>query len=201
MSIKIRDGGTITKDHGYKKFMDNMNIIQGRPHAKVGILTKELHPGDGDEKKPLTVLEIAAVNEFGSQDGRIPERSFIRSTADDFAKESINFKKKLLIDIALGSLTVKEALRIIGLKVKQLTQNRIKNYYKLGGLGGKVVKNAPSTVKAKQRKTGKSALIEAKILGLISHDSKFFDASEADTKELIDTGRLRQSINYKVIMK
>src|SRR4051812_36975227 len=45
-------------------------------------------PGSGAKVAPppseggMTNAEIALVNEFGSQDGRVPERSFIRSTFD-----------------------------------------------------------------------------------------------------------------------
>jgi hypothetical protein len=52
-----------------------------RAHVKVGVLERsgagEMHNTSGES---LRLVEIAAVHEFGSSDGRIPERSFIRST-------------------------------------------------------------------------------------------------------------------------
>lgn len=67
-------------DKGYKKFVENMRRHEKGPHVRVGI------QGQGNqsprEEFGISNVRLAAVHEFGSRDGRIPQRSFIRATID-----------------------------------------------------------------------------------------------------------------------
>lgn len=56
----------------------------GSMHARVGIFSNR---GGNTDHDGSTILEIAAVHEFGSPKNGIPERSFIRSTFDKKEKE------------------------------------------------------------------------------------------------------------------
>lgn len=92
---------------------------------------------DGD----LTVATIGFINEFGTDDGAIPERSFIRSTIKEKRKEIIALQKKLLIKIRNGSLDNKKALGLLGEFVADAMRQKIVSL--------KSPANDPQTIKRK----------------------------------------------------
>jgi phage gpG-like protein len=85
--------------------------------VKVGVLASkgagDTHNTDGGS--PMTLVEIAAVHEFGSRDGRIPERSFLRST---FLIRRVNalaaMQTKLAKAIVTDGMDPSKALAILG---------------------------------------------------------------------------------------
>jgi phage gpG-like protein len=81
---------------------------QKQSHVAVGILQDEPH----DER--FSMLDLAMVHEYGSRDGRIPARSFIRSTCDAKQKEHLELIRTLQEKILLGRLTAKQALTQLG---------------------------------------------------------------------------------------
>lgn len=66
-------------DRGYKAFQRNMVRFIRKPNVTVGIQATEAAQTRGFGETNVT---IAAVHEFGSRDGRIPQRSFIRASVD-----------------------------------------------------------------------------------------------------------------------
>jgi len=81
---------------------------QRQSHVAVGILQDEPH----DEH--FSMVDLAMVHEYGSRDGRIPARSFIRSTCDAKRKEHLELIRTLQEKILLGRLTTKQALTQLG---------------------------------------------------------------------------------------
>jgi hypothetical protein len=66
------------RDRGFAKVAA---AIAGNPRVRVGILAdapKRTDDGGG----PMTLLEIAAIHEFGAPEANIPQRSFIRGPID-----------------------------------------------------------------------------------------------------------------------
>lgn len=67
-------------DFGYRKIMGSLRAMDGSEGAvEVGVF--EDAGVDGD----LPLTDLAAIHEYGSADGRIPQRSFLRSTFDENA--------------------------------------------------------------------------------------------------------------------
>lgn len=83
-----------------------------RAYVKVGVLEKDNVSRGTDE---MTLVEIATVHEFGSSDGRIPARSFIRGT---FLIRRVNalatFQTKLCKAIVMDGLDPYKALEMLG---------------------------------------------------------------------------------------
>ncbi len=77
-------------------------------HVAVGILQDENH----DEH--FSVVDLAMVHEYGSSNGRIPQRSFIRSTCDAKRKEHLKIMQTLQSKIVKGSITIHQALTQLG---------------------------------------------------------------------------------------
>lgn len=92
------------KDLGFKALMDDAKKLANEPFVKVGVLGKS-----GSE-----LATYAGANEFGTRDGRIPERSFIRSTMDQNRFALFQQANRYLNQIASGSMDLKTALGLLG---------------------------------------------------------------------------------------
>lgn len=75
----MANAGITDRDMGYDAIVASLGTL-GEPAVFVGILQDQ---GGEMTDEGVTVAGYAAVNEFGSEDGTTPERSFIRSTIDD----------------------------------------------------------------------------------------------------------------------
>jgi hypothetical protein len=94
----------IDKDLGWKELFKRAEEIEnGR--VRVGVLSDAMVEGED-----FTLAELAAVHEYGTEDGRIPERSFLRSTFDDKREEMVELGKTLVKDVLAGRRTTEQAL-------------------------------------------------------------------------------------------
>lgn len=144
---------TITdRDLGYKSFLGGINALSKLPAVLVGVRGG----GDGD------LLVIAASNEFGTADGHIPERSYLRSTIDEQRGRYEAALTRITRDAVDGKQTTRLGLERLGAMAVGDVQRKI--------VALRDPPNAASTLAAKAPKTN----------------------------PLIDTGRLRQSIEYEV---
>ena len=127
----------IDKDSGYRTIMSSFKASKGRA-VFVGFLRSS---GEYDSKSHPTVATIAAIHEFGSADGSIPERSFMRSAVDDNKKMIEKLIDKLVLKVAEGRFNEIGGLRILGAKVQSLMRNQI--------LKGIPPANSPATIRRK----------------------------------------------------
>ncbi len=78
------------------------------PHVAVGLLQDEkVSPG-------FNMVDLALVHEYGSKDGRIPRRSFIRSTCDAQQTEHLKLITRLQSKIIEGKKSLRQALGLLG---------------------------------------------------------------------------------------
>src|SRR5579871_3958544 len=82
--------------------------MANRPHVAVGILQDE-RIGNG-----FSLVDLAAVHEYGSKHGRIPQRSFMRSTCDAQRNHHLKMISNLQGKILDGALSIKQALMQLG---------------------------------------------------------------------------------------
>jgi hypothetical protein len=80
-------------------------------HVKVGVVGSDALEAT---EEGFTMVELAAVHEFGSRDGRIPERSFIRRTMTAKADDVGALAGKLARGIINDRFTVLQALGLLG---------------------------------------------------------------------------------------
>jgi len=90
------------------KLEKRLRQLQKSPHVAVGILQDEVH----DEH--FSMVDLAMVHEYGSRDGHIPQRSFIRSSCDTKKKDHIKLIGKLQSELLAGHMSTKQALTIMG---------------------------------------------------------------------------------------
>jgi hypothetical protein len=90
--------------------------------AHVGILASKggttAHVGAASKGQTITLLELAAIHEFGSPKANIPERSFIRSTFNNPAgqEELKRVYAKLAKAVMNGKMTAEKALELLGMQ-------------------------------------------------------------------------------------
>lgn len=127
-------------DPGFRKLMKKFNDMNEYTVA-VG-----LFPESGYEPgTEITTAQVGAVHEFGSKDGTIPQRSFIRGTVSEMASQITEMQGEHLTYVLAGTITYQNALKRIGMTVKQRIQSRIRE--------GISPANKPATIAAKRGKT------------------------------------------------
>jgi len=107
----------VDKDTGWKKFKKSLRRMGGL-EVVVGI------PGEIDFSRPTTAA-IGAVHEFGSTDGTIPERSFIRSTFDQNERKYDRALQKEITRAIKTRSGSEGALFVVGEQARADVINRI----------------------------------------------------------------------------
>ncbi len=109
--------------------------------VRVGVIGERAEAKE--EGSPLTVGEIAAVLEYGTEDGHIPARPFVRGTFDAERENLVALGRKLIRGALDGKITVEKGLNIIGSTLANAIKRRITDG------SGVPPPNAPSTIAAK----------------------------------------------------
>lgn len=104
--VRVRD-----RDRGWNKLRRQVFGLQ--KHVTVGV------HGEDDARKDGAIgnVELMTVNEFGSERAGIPERSVIRYTIDRNVAAYRRLMKALGNQVYRVSLTTKQALELLGIKV------------------------------------------------------------------------------------
>lgn len=148
-----RKSATTTEiDRGYKRIINNLDEIKGS-FVTIGVHSGEsaYNVGYGD----VEVALVALVNEFGSKDKRVPERSFLRETFDVNYAQWRKETRDLLWEVIKGKITPEKALKRLGIKMSIEVQNTI--------VKKATPPNAASTV-SKKPEVGNNPLIHTRKL-------------------------------------
>lgn len=187
----------VDKDRGWRAMLKAVDLAAGQSYAKVGVLADDakggLHAIDPDTGKAaaLTVAEIAAVQEFGTEDRHVQERPFLRPTFDKQREAMIDMSRRGLVGILDGKLTVGQVLNMLGAFLAAETKKTITTG------AGVPPPNAPSTAlrKAMRGRTKRFFRREARTLG----DALAQVGAIASVRTLVDTGRLVGAITWTVV--
>lgn len=124
-------------DRGFRAFMDRMHQAgKESGYVKVGVL-------EGSERKEggYTNAQVAAVHEYGSGDGRVPQRAFLRSTIDANRPKYLALMEKAAANVLSGKTTLPKLLAAVGLIAVTDVKRKI--------VRGPFLALAPSTVARK----------------------------------------------------
>lgn len=149
-------------DKGYQKLVSrvfNAALARfGTLPLRVGIFEDIGAKGYADNEA-VTTLMVAQWQEFGTLDGRVPERSFIRAYVDENESRIREMQRRMLESVISGKRTEAAALELLGLKLVGEIQARIS--------AGIAPPNAEATVK---RKGSATPLIDTgQLRGSITH--------------------------------
>lgn len=108
-----------------------------------GLLVKVGLPKGSGTHGPsgLPVVQLGAIHEFGSADGRIPERPFLRGTMKKKKREHDAIIQKLARSVIRGGESPRDALTKLGMVASASVQEQIAD--------GVPPPNAPSTIRRK----------------------------------------------------
>ncbi len=180
----------IEKDHGLRGMFEAVAAMHGKAFCKVGILGDSTRGGLHQPGAALTIAEIAVVNEFGTADGHIPARPFVRPTYDRMRPELESDLGKLLVQILFdgGKMTVERALNIVGLKLatgirKYVTEGEGVPPPNAGAPGNP--RPWPSTYQAKLA---------------AGHWNRKGKAAALGPRPLVDTGAMINALSWAVVM-
>lgn len=140
-------------DLGMRKLIEALSGFADVPSVVVGV--------QGSAGSDLVI--IAASNEFGTEDGHIPERSFLRSTVDDNENEILDDLQAATEAVLDGRSTTTREFGIVGEKVVGMVKERI--------AAGIEPENAPSTIAAKGSDT--PLIDDGRLRNSITHDLRY----------------------------
>lgn len=107
------------------KVQQQLAALKKEPYVQIGIQgAKAAEAKKGSEE--LSLIDVAVINEFGSSDGRVPARSFIRAAHDEFKDRWMAARDRLFKQAMDGDITVKEALAKLGLLIRNDIKKRIR---------------------------------------------------------------------------
>jgi hypothetical protein len=148
------------RDLGFDRLMTTFELNSKESYVNVGFLSSSGMHKNSD----MTVAAIAAVHEFGSSDGHIPERSFMRSAIAQNKNQIQTMIDKLAAKVADGQMQRDRALGIIGQYIKDRIVSKINT--------GPFQELAKSTIDRK-----------------------------GSSKPLIDTGQMKQSVDWEIVKR
>jgi hypothetical protein len=148
--------GVVDRDRGYRRLvadlrdmhLKGMGVEVGIREEKGAIpYERDAFEVDGATVSTpgATLVQVAAVHEFGSRDGRIPERSWLRAPFDRHRKQ---YERVMLAGIGRvvdGALTLRDLLETVGAVVVGDLQENI--------AAGIAPANAPYTIARKGSST------------------------------------------------
>lgn len=186
------------KDLGWERIKREMRLMKDS-HVKIGVLQNA-----GEHKESgVHLADIATWNEFGDKRGRIPSRPFMRQTFDKNLEKVHQFLRVKQDEIYRGKGTTKGTLKEVGTYM----QGRVQEMFIIGNFKP----NAPSTIERKNRELIKKAETTIRAANRSKKElspkrlQRVAEAKQTlagpNTTPLIDTGRLRQSINFEVVLK
>ncbi len=123
-----------------KKWDDLVARVAGldKLHVRVGVLSAK---GGDAMHGEFTLVELAAVHEFGTEDGRIPAREPIRTTFYVTAKQELIEKQKQLAAAVVKGMDPARAMGLLGVWGSNAIKKTIAD--------GVEPENAASTIRAK----------------------------------------------------
>lgn len=113
MSLKVID-------RGMRTWRKRHEALARKPHVKIGIMSDS-----GTHEGGISMVELAAIHEFGTADGHVLERSFLRSTFRAQIDAWKAFAKRLLKGVVGGKMPIAQALGLLGQRAAADVKKRI----------------------------------------------------------------------------
>ena len=129
----------IDKDRGWREFARSV-LESGQLTARVGFVGEKAQE---TTERGLTMAELGMIHEFGTRDGHVPERSFLRATLDKNGRKYLDlFGKLIALRIGRRGFSLADTLEKVALRA----ENDVFNYIVHDRIPPP---NAPSTIARK----------------------------------------------------
>lgn len=119
-------GKFTSQDRGANQLLLGIRDAKKRAlKVRVGVLSDAPKREPDGGTSTLSLVEVAAVHEFGAPSAGIPQRSFVRATVDTHRGEIRALQERLAGQILRGELPAETALHRLGAFVAGLMQRTI----------------------------------------------------------------------------
>ena len=127
----------IDEDEGYRRTIRRLASLVDDPGITIGVHGKDNDPYKRGQGPAVTTAQIASFHEFGTLDryedsspagdGRpgVPQRSFLRSTADENRAKYSDLISRGIGRVIDGTMTIDRALGLVGAKAVADVQKKI----------------------------------------------------------------------------
>jgi len=113
-------------DHGAKAMAARLKALAASTKTvRVGVLSDAPKKEREGATGKLSLVEVAAIHEFGAPEAGIPQRSFIRATIDERRSDIARLQRVVAQRVAMGEITEEQGLAQIGAKVAGWIKARI----------------------------------------------------------------------------
>lgn len=116
----------IVKGFDWSKFRELRSRLEGMAGKEVVVGVTRASAGR-HQTGEINNAELAAVHEFGTKDGRIPERSFIRSSMADNRDTYVKSHADNLRKVVRGEMPFDKSLDLLGVRAAADVQQNIRN--------------------------------------------------------------------------
>lgn len=116
----------IVKNFDFSKFRELRSRLEGMADKEVVVGVTRATAGR-DETGEINNAELAAVHEFGTKDGRIPERSFIRSSMTENKEKYVGTHAENLRKVVRGEMPFDKSLDLLGVRAAADVQQNIRD--------------------------------------------------------------------------
>jgi hypothetical protein len=185
------------KGPGLKSVYDKIKKQVGHRHVVCGVLSSTAER-DGE----INNAALAMIHEFGS--GRIPERSFLRSTFDAKQGSWLKLATRVLRAVAADKLSATDALSLVGERMKADIKHTITNKIEPGLASSTILRR----IEGRFQKRFSNNNAKGGMLGQLKRAAKarqqmqmaaaVFGGTGGNFTPLVDSGRLLGSIDYEV---
>lgn len=115
----------IVKGFDWSKFRELRSRLQGLADKEVVVGVTRASAGR-DQTGEINNAELAATHEFGTKDGHIPERSFIRSSMTEHRQDYVSAQAANLRKVVRGEMPFEKSLDLLGLRAAADVQANIR---------------------------------------------------------------------------
>lgn len=116
----------IVKNFDWSKYRELRSRLEGMADKEVVVGVTRASAGR-DQTGEINNAELAATHEFGTKDGRIPERSFIRSSMTEHSREYVAAHAENLRKVVRGEMPFEQSLQLLGLRAASDVQQNIRD--------------------------------------------------------------------------
>lgn len=154
-------------------------IVRTEKRVKVGILNDSQHASEDGDDEDISLLELAAIHEFGSPAANIPERSFIRATINGQRDE---------VNAAIEDLVGSEVKKLLEIERVSESQADAAARRALGKLGTKIVSMIRATIRNRQTVGPEDQALKPETI-----------KRKGSSLPLVDTAQLINGINFAIV--
>jgi phage gpG-like protein len=180
-------------DKGLEEIFQRANALVGGARVKVGALGRRGRRGGGIDN-----VQLAIIHEFGTADGHIPERSFLRSTYEANRERYQGIMEAMALKVLRLEAEHAEHREVLeGMHAFGKGQQMLKRLREFNAEAQKDLENQLGLVGQQVVSDVKGRILEGE--GIPPPNAPSTVRRKGSSRPLVDTGQLLNSLTYQVV--